>query len=74
MTASADTALDAIGLIEAALRRDDEAGRVLLDAGDNRTQASLLAELCAHVLAARYPQPLAVLAQMRPILLPDGSG
>jgi hypothetical protein len=71
----ADALLDAIGLIEACLRKDEAALTVLLDAGDNRTQASMLAEICAHVLAACYPDPLAMLARMRPVLLAaDSSG
>lgn len=71
----ADAVLDAIGLVEACLRRDEAAASLLLDSGDNRAQAAMLAEICGHVLAARYPDPLALLARMRPVLLAaDRSG
>ena len=71
----ADAPLDAIGLVECCLRKDEAAVAVLLDSGDNRAQAAMLAEITAHVLAARYPDPLALLARMRPVLLAaDRSG
>jgi len=61
--------------LEAVLRGDDAALELLLDSGDNRRQAVLLAEITAHVLLARYPDPLALLARMRPVLLAaDSSG
>jgi hypothetical protein len=70
-----DALLDAIGLVECCLRKDEAALAVLLDSGDNRRQAALLAEICSRVLASRYPDPLALLAQMRPVLLAaDRSG
>jgi hypothetical protein len=71
----ADALLDALALCEAVLRNDEAAVTVLLDSGDNRRQAAVLAEICAHVLLARYPDPLALLARMRPVLLAaDGGG
>jgi hypothetical protein len=71
----ADALLDALAMLEATLRKDEAALAVLLDAGDNRKQASMLAEITAHVLLARYPDPLALLARMRPALLDaDGGG
>jgi hypothetical protein len=71
----ADALLDALALCEAVLRKDEAAVTVLLDSGDNRRQAAVLAEICAHVLLARYPDPLALLARMRPVLLAaDGGG
>lgn len=72
----ADALLDALALLEAALRHDEAAITVLLDAGDNRRQASLLAEIGAHMLNAVYPDPLRLLARMRPVLLAaeDGGG
>jgi hypothetical protein len=72
---NADALLDAIGLLEAALRHDEAASTVLLDGGDNRRQASLLAEITAHIMTAAYPDPLRLLARMRPVLLAaDRSG
>ena len=75
MSADQDHLLDVLALCEAVLRKDESAVTLLLDAGDNRRQASLLAELLAHTLAARYADPLGLLARMRPVLLAaDGSG
>ena len=75
MADCADALLDALALLESSLRGDEAALAVLLDSGDNRRQAAMLAEITAHVLAARYPDPLALLARMRPVLLAaDGSG
>ena len=65
----ADALLDALALPEATLRKDEAALAVLLDSGDHRRQATMLAEITAHVLLARYPDPLALLARMRPALL-----
>jgi len=71
-TDCADSLLDALAMLEATLRKDEAALAVLLDSGDNRRQAVLLAEITAHVLLARYPDPLALLARMRPALLDAG--
>jgi hypothetical protein len=71
----ADALLDALALCEAMLRHDEPAATLLLDSGDNRKQAMLLAEICSHVLLARYPDPIALLARIRPALLAaDGGG
>jgi hypothetical protein len=62
-------------MLEATLRKDEAALAVLLGSGDNRRQAAMLAEITAHVLLARYPDPLALLARMRPVLIDaDGGG
>jgi hypothetical protein len=74
-SSSPDAPLDSLALCEAVLRKDETALAVLLDSGDNRRQAAMLAEICAQVLAARYPGPLALLARMRPVLMAaDGGG
>jgi hypothetical protein len=66
---SADSLLDSLALVEAVLRKDETAVTVLLDSGDNRVQAAMMAELLAYVLAASYPDPLGMLGRMRPVLL-----
>jgi len=70
----ADALLDSLALLEAVLRGDDAALELLLGSGDNRRQAAVLAEITAHVLLARYPDPLGLLQRMRPALLADSSG
>jgi hypothetical protein len=64
-----DTLLDALALAEAQLRGDDAALTLLLDTGDNRAQASMLADLLAHFLTAYAGEPLAGLAALRPVLM-----
>jgi hypothetical protein len=66
-----NSVLDAIGLVEARLRRDGPALACLLDAGDNRAQASMCADMLARFLTAWCPDPLAALAELRPVLM-DG--
>jgi hypothetical protein len=68
-TQPADTLLDALALTEAQLRGDDAALTCLLDTGDNRAQASMLAELCARFLTAYCDEPLPGLAALRPVLM-----
>jgi hypothetical protein len=69
---SADALPDALALTEARLRGDAAALTCLLDAGDNRAQASMLAGFCARFLTAYCRDPLAGLAALRPVLMGAG--
>jgi hypothetical protein len=65
----ADALLDALALTEARLRNDDAALTCLLDSGDNRAQASMLADLLARFLTAYCDEPLPGIAALRPVLM-----
>ena len=61
-----DALLDGLALVEACLRGDGPALSLLLDTGDNRAQASLLADLLAKTITALHPEdPLAAAAYLR---------
>ena len=49
-----DAVLDVVALVEARLRGDDAAYAYLLDHGDNRRHAYLLAGICAHLVATSH--------------------
>ena len=66
-TGCADAVLDALALIEARLRDDGQALTHLLDAGDNRAQASMTADIAAHLMRVLAPaDPLGMFAHDPP--------
>jgi hypothetical protein len=70
-----DAVLDAVALTEACLREDQAALDCLLDAGDTRAQAVVLAGLLARWMRAEFgTEALEALARVRPALLAGGDG
>lgn len=68
-----DAVLDVVALVEARLRRDEPAFTFLLDQGDNRGQAYLLAGICAHLIARSPDLELAsLLAEIRAVATESG--
>jgi hypothetical protein len=70
-----DAVLDAVALIEAVLKADREALDCLLDLGDTRAQAVVLAGLLARWMRAEFGgEALEALAHVRPALLAGSDG
>lgn len=72
MTAT-DVVLDAIALVEARLRGDDEALACLLDHwGNHRAVTVVLADAFAQHVESTTPDPLAALGQVRKAVIAGG--
>jgi hypothetical protein len=64
-----DHVLDALALVECRLNGDSEGFSHLLDTGDNRSQAHVLAAMFALYLRAVTADPLEAIAELRPVLM-----